>query len=398
MNSVQILLDRLWVTKRQDRELYFKVRSDLETVQKFARDYPGWRLLHNEHVIRLEKVPAHAEPFMGIREFTSPLDYMILCALLIFLEDREENEAFLLSELTDMIEAQFKPVQEIDWTLFANRKSLIRVMQWSEENSLLIRHEGNLNLLSGSLREEVLYENTGLSRCLAVSYPFDCSQFSSWEDYEQPDLQNTDMDRGHFRISRVYRRLLLSPAMYWQSSDDADAIYLKNQRAWVAKYLAEYTGYRLDIHRNAAFLVREEEAEAFGEQFPDTSTLSDILLLVCGVLREKELVHAEDDSTVISEAEFRRIVQLCMVRYSSAWSKEYREITEEVLTMRLIERMQEWSMAERRGSDLILRPAAFKTAGSYPEDVSCAPLGNERNETPAAVGKKERRTPRKQAG
>ena len=104
-------------------------------MQKFARDYPGWRLLHNEHVIRLEKVPAHAEPFMGIREFTSPLDYMILCALLIFLEDREENEAFLLSELTDMIEAQFKPVQEIDWTLFANRKSLIRVMQWSEKTA-----------------------------------------------------------------------------------------------------------------------------------------------------------------------------------------------------------------------------------------------------------------------
>ena len=41
MNSVQILLDRFWVTRRQDKELYYQIRRDLDTVRKFVQDYPG---------------------------------------------------------------------------------------------------------------------------------------------------------------------------------------------------------------------------------------------------------------------------------------------------------------------------------------------------------------------
>ena len=77
MNSVQILLDRFWVTRRQDKELYYQIRRDLDTVRKFVQDYPGWRLLQNEQVIRIEKIPAHGEPFMGIQSFTNKLDYCL---------------------------------------------------------------------------------------------------------------------------------------------------------------------------------------------------------------------------------------------------------------------------------------------------------------------------------
>ena len=90
MNSLQVLLENEWICKREDRDLYYAVRQDVPALQKFVAEYPGWRLVVNERLIRLEKVPAHAQPFMGIQEFTGIRDYEMFCVLLIFLEEQEE--------------------------------------------------------------------------------------------------------------------------------------------------------------------------------------------------------------------------------------------------------------------------------------------------------------------
>ena len=114
MNSLQILLDKFWVVKEKDRDLYYKVRRDVDAIRRFAADLPGWRLVCNERLIRLEKIPAHPQSFMGVTSFTSKLDYMMFCALLIFLEDLQDRQPFLLSELTDNIEVHLKPWSEIE--------------------------------------------------------------------------------------------------------------------------------------------------------------------------------------------------------------------------------------------------------------------------------------------
>ena len=44
---------------------------------------PSWVGLKN--LLKLEKKPAHAEPFMGIGEFTEIRDYCILCVVWQFL-------------------------------------------------------------------------------------------------------------------------------------------------------------------------------------------------------------------------------------------------------------------------------------------------------------------------
>ena len=147
MNTIQTLIDRFWVVKEQDRDLYHRLRIDISAAEHFARDYPGWRLMMNERLLKLEKLPSHAQPWMGIADFTETTDYILFCALLIFLEDLEDQEAFLLSELIDRMEIQLKPVMELDWTRFTLRKSLIRVMQFAQKRYLLVIHEGNIDAL-----------------------------------------------------------------------------------------------------------------------------------------------------------------------------------------------------------------------------------------------------------
>ena len=137
MNEVRTLIENFWVVKDQDKDMYYRVKRDIPNFRKFVRELLGWRLISNEQLLKLEKIPAHAESFMGITEFQDIRDYCILCAILIFLEDKEEQEQFLLSELVDFIGLQLKNVMEVDWNSFSQRKSLVRSLQYVEGKGIL---------------------------------------------------------------------------------------------------------------------------------------------------------------------------------------------------------------------------------------------------------------------
>lgn len=191
---------------------------------------------------------------MGIQEFQEIRDYCILCVLLMYLEDKEEQEQFLLSELIDFVGVQLKAFMEIDWTSFSQRKSLVRVLQFMERLSMLRVYEGSSESFGQEAGQEVLYENTGYSKYFAASFSGDISAFQSWEDFEKNQMEELTEDRGHIRINRVYRQLATSPALYWENNEDPDSLYLKNQRAWVSRYMGEYLGGRLDIHKKRRIL------------------------------------------------------------------------------------------------------------------------------------------------
>lgn len=367
MNSLQILLDKFWVVKEKDRDLYYKVRRDVDAIRRFAADLPGWRLVCNERLIRLEKIPAHPQSFMGVTSFTSKLDYMMFCALLIFLEDLQDRQPFLLSELTDNIEVHLKPWSEIDWTSFSTRRSLIRVMQFAENTGLVILHEGSLDALNDSRNTEMLYENTGISRYFAVYYPYDTSSFNTPEDYENHVQAGSDANRGNERVKRIYRNLLLNPAVYWHSNDDQDALYLKNYRRSVAANLYNNVTSRLDLHRGAAFLVNDNSETSYGVQFPDGSMRSDIILLVCSQLRDHASIET-DGTAHISEKTFLSVVSACADKYRAAWSKTYREMPKEKLADDVLQVMMDWMMAEKEEGRIRLLPAVWKFNGRYPSD------------------------------
>ena len=185
MDEIRTLLEEFWISRDSDREKYYRVKRDVPKFQKFIREQLGWKLIHTEHLIKLEKIPAHAESFMGIQEFTEIQDYCILCAVLMFLEDREEQERFLLSELIDYVETVLKGDLPIDWTSFTQRKSLVRVMQYLEKLQILRVHEGSSEAFGQERGREVLYENTGYSRYFAVSLGRDISAYESWQDFEK---------------------------------------------------------------------------------------------------------------------------------------------------------------------------------------------------------------------
>ena len=164
MDEIRTLLEEFWISRDSDREKYYRVKRDVPKFQKFIREQLGWKLIHTEHLIKLEKIPAHAESFMGIQEFTEIQDYCILCAVLMFLEDREEQERFLLSELIDYVETVLKGDLPIDWTSFTQRKSLVRVLQYLEKGFSNVQISEKMNVKLTTVKSHIynIYKKLGV--------------------------------------------------------------------------------------------------------------------------------------------------------------------------------------------------------------------------------------------
>lgn len=371
MNEVRTLIENYWINKAKDKELYIKTKRQINKYKRFVIEQLGWRLINNERILKIEKVPVHAEAYMGITNFIEIRDYCIFTALLIFLEDKEDNEQFLLSELVDMIEVQLKDFEDVDWTVFTHRKSLIRAMEFAEETGLLEVYDGSSESLSGGMEHEVLYENTGLSRYFATSFGYDISEFTSYKDFEKEQQQEVETDRGHFRINRVYRQLVSAPAMYWIVSDNQDSIYVKNQRQWVQKNLDDNLGGRLHLHRNAAFFVMYEE-NCFGDRHPREAMISELVLIVCSEIRERViqgiLLKEINDCVHVSDLEFKKIINVCKEKYDSAWSKEYREMDIDKLVSSVKNYMENWMLIKVDSNRIVIYPAVGKFIGKYPKD------------------------------
>ena len=99
---------------------------------------------------------------MGIQEFTRKIEYVFFCMILMFLEEKEAEEQFVLSELTEYIQGQYRE-EQIDWTVYQYRRHLIKVIKYCVNCGILNLNDGSEENFARDDTSEVLYENTGVS-------------------------------------------------------------------------------------------------------------------------------------------------------------------------------------------------------------------------------------------
>ena len=115
MRTLELLLNRRWILKSRERELYYQVKEELSSGEekKFLMEKLGYQVVVNPYMIKVEKMPAVPENWMGILEFKEPIEYVFFCLVLMFLEDKEAEEQFVLSELTEYVQSQYQEEQAI---------------------------------------------------------------------------------------------------------------------------------------------------------------------------------------------------------------------------------------------------------------------------------------------
>ena len=370
MNALEILLGRRWILKSRDRELYYQVKDQLGAVKRFLTEKLGYQVIVNPYLIKAEKMPAKPENWMGILEFHHQIEYVFFCIVLMFLEEKEAEEQFVLSELTEYIQGQYRE-EQVDWTVYSFRRHLIKVLKYCVSCGILNVDDGNEESFARDDSSEVLYENTGVSRYFMKNFTQDIMGFSSPEDFQKEEWIGVDEDRGIVRRQRVYRRLLMTMGMYRHPETEEDFAYVKNFRNMIQGELSEFLDCELHVHRSGAFLILGEECR-MGRCFPEENTLSDIVLLVNSLIGEKiqegKIVPGAEEQILLPREIFLGILEECRERYSRGFIKTYREMTTKEFCQEVLSYMKELSLIEERREDIWVSGAAGKIAGEYPKD------------------------------
>lgn len=375
MKELEILLERFWIIKEQDKELYYQIKDASPKLKNFLEDKLGYKLIINPYIIKLEKLPGKPESWMGIQDFDDRMEYGFLCLLLMFLEDKGPEEQFVLSQITEFVQGTYPGQEKVDWTLYKHRRHLIKVLRFATEIGLMKVNDGDEQYFANAVDTEVLYENTGLSKYFMRNFTGNLLHYHHWRDIENGEWMDIDKDRGRIRRNRVYRRLVMSPAVYSEGIDDADYLYIKNYRNMLQKDIEEMLESQLHVHKNGAFVILDERKN-FCDTFPNNKNISDIVLQMNGLIVEEvkkgSFLKREDDTIHITMARFEAMIEECRKRYMEGWSKEYREMKLEKLYNEVIKYMHDFQMLQvnEGAKEVIIMPLAGKVTGCYPKDFT----------------------------
>lgn len=370
MTPLEELLHRRWILKSQDSALYYKVKDDLKEIKKIMQEKLGFIVIVNPYLIKLEKIPGKAEPWMGIQDFTSVREYQMFCYLLMFLDDKQRDDQFVLSSLTEYIQVQFSQ-GEIDWLNLTTRRQLIRVIKYAIAQGLIIHDDGDEDRFAQDLTSEVLYENTGISRYFMRNFTREIMEYQKPEEFEQSEWINMDEDRGIVRRQRIYRRLLLSPGVYRSEQDD-DFAYIRNYRNQIMSDFQSYFPCELHIHRSSAYVVLQEDCSC-GNVFPSRNTISDCVLLLHGEILHKVKQYQWKpegyEQIIIGIDEFQQFCERRIQKYIEQLPKQYQMDGKRAVAQRVIKTMELYGFIERKDDQVYINPIAGKLIGKYREGV-----------------------------
>ncbi|MCR8982547.1 DUF2398 family protein [Brevibacillus laterosporus] len=115
---IQELLDRFWVLKKDDLDLYYQVFDMQLDLRHFFSETFRYGLIISHDMVKLEKTPTEVYEWLGaeqISDFSNTRDFVFLFLLLSFLEGKNNDHQFLLQDICEIISASYPGEESITW-------------------------------------------------------------------------------------------------------------------------------------------------------------------------------------------------------------------------------------------------------------------------------------------
>nr|WP_176703298.1 TIGR02678 family protein [Brevibacillus sp. WF146] len=372
------LLNRPWITKEEDPELFYWIRDQYRELRDWFAEYAGFSLILTRAMAKLDKAPLRAYPWMGIQEFREPRDYAFFTYGLWFLEGKTELDQFLLKDMVVQIREQMVGTGlHVDWELYHHRLSMVRALKKLKQLGVLVAVDGDEQDWAHNDENNVLYECTPNARYVLRHFPEELTRFT---DIHELNVQMvyTDTADGEMRRRRhrVYRRLLLEPVILDQDWDPDDLYYVITQRRSLIEQLRTMFGWEGSRYREG-LLFFHPDSTSDGDLFPTMSALSDLVLLLAGELRR--LLHAESSlwyveqngEMVLGRTDLENLLLVLRQRYKEYWSKEHQEMTAAELAEALTRHMSEWGLGRWQDENrFAVSPVLGRWNGNYQAEDS----------------------------
>ncbi|WP_391573490.1 TIGR02678 family protein [Cohnella sp.] len=346
------LLNRPWITKEHDPQLYYWIKEQQHELKQWFMDYAGYPLFVNGKIAKLDKAPVVAHSWMGFQEFREPLDYALFAYGLWFLESKMEREQFLLTDLVKEIrEYMSEQGMEVDWKNYFHRLSMARALKKLKSLNIVQAVDGQESNWAMNDEKDVLYECSSYSRYVLRNFPRGLTEYTKMTELRETlDYGSEQEELNRRRKHHLYRRYLLEPVVqdgFWQD----DLLYFHGQRKNVLAQIKSMFGWGGSRYREGIVFF-EPELVSEAELFPTLSSISDLALLVCGVVRshvinEDSSLRIEEDGAVrLTKGEIERILIKLKEEYGEYWINDHRKMQSADLAMEVCNHLLEWGFGE----------------------------------------------------
>jgi len=360
--------------RADEQEAFRLVRSHLAELRSWFDANTGWRLHADSEVIRLHKEPAATDD--ATRPARDPRNrnafgrrrYVLFCLALAALEradaqiplGRLAEQVLLLARGPAMADAG------VEFTLSGRdqKADLVAVVYLLLHWGVLARVAGDeedylrgtgdvLYDVSRRVLAQLLVARRGPSTVTAGSLDERIAALGAVEALESDEATNRRIRH------RLTRRLLDDPVLYFDELDDADAAYLRGQRAAIVRRIGELTGLVAEVRAEGIAMVDPED-DLSDVKLPETGTEGHLTLLLAEHL-------ARADAAEHHIEELQRVTRELAVRHRTYWRKGANEPGAEIaLTDASLGRLAALRLIERRGERVRALPALARFAVAEP--------------------------------
>lgn len=373
------LLNRHWVTKDEDPDLFYAIKDLYTELRDWFAEYAGFSLILTRTMAKLDKSPVVAYPWMGFAEFREPRDYVLFVYALWYLEAKTELDQFVLTDIVEQVSEQLVSSGiDIDWENYYHRLSMVRALKKLRQLGVLRHIDGDESDWAHENKTyNVLYECSPNVRYVLRHFPRELSAYECLEDFGEqviyPETADGELRR---RRHRIYRRLLLEPAIVDREWSQEDLFYVQTQRRTLMDQLHFMFGLEGSRYQEGLFFFHPEPTGEC-ELFPTAAGISDLVLLFAGELR-KRLTSRDwsitDEGTVeLTRTDIEGLLYHLKEKYEEYWSQEHRKKSLSELAELLTTHMEEWSLgywlrADDGGVRFVVSAVLSRWIGDYQWD------------------------------
>jgi uncharacterized protein (TIGR02678 family) len=176
---------------------------------------------------------------------------------------------------------------------------------------------------------------------------------------------DTDEARNRRLRSRLTRRLLDDPIVYYDELTEPERAYLTSQRAFLLAQIEEATGLIPEIRREGIALV-DEDGDLTDLALPEEGTEGHRALLLAEHLADRARA---DGAAPVGRAALHRHVAGLVARHRTHWRRDAAEPGAEVgLTERTLDRLQALRLVRRTEDGVVPLPALGRYALALDDD------------------------------
>ena len=359
---MQLLLNNFWILKEDDLDNYYKIKRNQHLLRDYINKTLGSRLIIHDRFIKLEKIPAQALESIGLSNFILQTDYIYLCLILLFLEDKTRETYFMLSDLIDYVKntAVALELNNIpNWTLTKERKSLKRAVNFLEKIKVIKLKDASKDDFSDTENAEALYISTGLSNYVMRMFNNEIFDIKQEEDFIRDEWTYQNDEKGDIRKYKIYRNLIYTPCIYMNDISKSEIDYLKQLRHHISNELSNLN-YELELTKNMA-LVFENENALTKDSFPNNKRISAIVLIVLTklyeLIKENKIILNEYEIGKISYEDLYNIIIGIKNKYNIYLSKTLKDLTDSAFFDNIIDILETYTFIRNINNYYEILPA-----------------------------------------